>query len=183
MKRSTTWLVGIVAILIILIGGYGIFHKSPAKTITSKQTSSSNTNSNLEVNNSVLITKTSSALGYYLAEPNGDALYTYDGDTTGVTNVTGSLLASWPAYQDTGATTGLPTSVGTIKRTDNGELQYTYNGLPLYTFVADSSGQVTGNGVSNFTIARPESTSQTSSATHSSVDNSTPSSDNSASGY
>jgi predicted lipoprotein with Yx(FWY)xxD motif len=147
-------------------GGYAIFHKSSYKSPSSSSngyvapssstsSSSSSSSSGAAVNNAVLSTKTASGVGSYLADPNGNALYTFSSDSSGVSNCTGSCLANWPAYQDTGATTGLPTSVGTIKRTDNGQTQYTYKGLPLYTFVSDSKGQVTGNGVDGFQVAKP----------------------------
>jgi hypothetical protein len=39
-------------------------------------------------------------------------------------------------------------------------MQVTYNGMPLYFFVQDkNSGQVTGNGVQNFSIATPTTVS------------------------
>jgi predicted lipoprotein with Yx(FWY)xxD motif len=38
--------------------------------------------------------------------------------------------------------------LGTVKR-DDGTTQVTFGGLPLYTFVDDSAGQVTGNGESD----------------------------------
>jgi predicted lipoprotein with Yx(FWY)xxD motif len=163
-KNSTV--IGIVIVIIVVVGGFAVFHKSSKKTPAS--TSSSTQSSASTVNNAVLVTKTSASIGSYLAEPNGDALYTYGGDSSGVSTVTGSLLASWPAYQDKGATTGLPANVGTIKRTDNGEIQYTYKGMPLYTFVSDSAGQVTGNGVSNFSVATPEAASASQSSSSSS---------------
>ncbi|HEX4774880.1 MAG TPA: hypothetical protein VH234_05165 [Candidatus Saccharimonadales bacterium] len=162
MKKNSTMLIGIVVVIIVIVGGYAIFHKSPKATVA---TSSSTKISAPAVNNAVLVTKTNSSLGSYLAEPKGDALYTYNSDSSGVSNVTGSLLASWPAYQDTGSTTGLPSGVGTLKRTDNGQTQFTYNGMPLYTFVSDSSGQVTGNGVANFSIAKPAAASSSSQST------------------
>jgi predicted lipoprotein with Yx(FWY)xxD motif len=152
MSKNASAIIGIIVVIVIAVGGYAIFHKSSPKTITTTTTSQSKA---AAVNNAVLVTKTSASLGEYLAEPNGQALYTYGGDSSGVSKVTGSLLASWPAYVDKGATTGLPTNVGTITRSDNGEIQYTYKGMPLYTFVADTGGQVTGNGVSNFQIATP----------------------------
>ena len=153
-------IISVVLALVIIGGGFALFHMSMSpKTPASNNTSA--TNSSSKVNNAVLVTKTSSSLGSYLAEPNGDPLYTYNGDSSGASTVTGSLLASWPAYQDKGSTTSLPSGVGTIKRTDNGQTQYTYNGMPLYTFVADSNGQPTGNGASNFAIATPAAASST----------------------
>ncbi len=122
------------------------------------------------------MTKTSSSLGQYLADPNGKALYTYGADSSGVSNCTGACLANWPAYQDSGSTTNLPTGVGTIKRADNGQTQYTYQGLPLYYFVNDSQGQVTGNGISRFQVAKPA-------AATSSQPTTTPSTSNPSSGH
>src|SRR5665213_1419523 len=121
MKKSST-IIGIVVVLALIIGGYAIFHKSPKPAAGTGSSNSSN--SAATINNSVLVSKTDSKLGSYLAEPNGDPLYTYGGDSSGVSNVSGSLLASWPAYQDTGSTSGLPSGVGTIKRTDNGQIQF-----------------------------------------------------------
>jgi predicted lipoprotein with Yx(FWY)xxD motif len=163
MKKNSAMLIGIIVVLVVIAGGYVILHKSSKTTVAS---SSSSQKSNAPaVNNAVLVTKTDSSLGSYLAEPNGDPLYTYASDSSGVSNVTGSLLASWPAYQDTGSTTGLPSGVGTLKRADNGQMQFTYNGMPLYTFVADSNGQVTGNGVSNFSVAKPVAAASSQSTT------------------
>jgi len=177
MKRNVSIIVGIVVVLVLVVGGYALFHKSPKTTASTS--SSSQKAAAPAVSNAVLAAKTSSSLGQYLTEPNGQALYTYGGDTSGVSNCTGSCLANWPAYQDTGSTSGLPSGVSTIKRTDNGETQYTYNRMPLYTFVGDSNGQVTGNGVSNFTVAKPAAAS--SSASNSPASTSTTSSSSSSS--
>jgi predicted lipoprotein with Yx(FWY)xxD motif len=54
-----------------------------------------------------------------------------------------------------GSTTGLPANISTIKRSDNGQIQYTYKGMPLYYFASDTKGQVTGNAVSGFYVAKP----------------------------
>src|ERR1700689_3991452 len=104
MKKNSTILIGIVIVLIVIVGGYAIFHKSPKAIVSTSSSSQKSTAP--AVNNAVLVTKTNSSLGSYLAEPNGDPLYTYNADSSGVSNVTGSLLASWPAYQDTGSTSG-----------------------------------------------------------------------------
>lgn len=184
MKKGPTLGIVIIVLIILIGGGYALMHKSSKKPVAASAASStsSKTSSNAPaVNNSVLVTKTSSSLGQYLAEPNGQPLYTYGGDKNGVSNCTGTCLATWPAYQDKGSTTGLPAGVSTIKRTDNGEIQFTYNGMPLYTFVSDSNGQVTGNGVTNFTIAKPASSSSSPSSTSNSQSGSQSSSSNSSS--
>ena len=157
-----------------------MLHKS------SKTTSTNNSGSQGQaaaVNNAVLTTKTSSSVGQYLADPSGKALYTYGADSSGVSNCKGSCLASWPAYVATGSTTNLPQGVSTIKRSDNGQTQYTYNGMPLYYFVSDGQGQVTGNGVSNFSVAKPAAAASSQSTTTTApASSSTQSTSNSSSG-
>lgn len=163
MKKDASIAIVMAGVLfIIAIGGYVLFHQFNA-SMSGHPTASNNRSNASVVNNAVLITKTSPSLGQYLAESDGQALYTYGGDTPGVSNCSGQCLAHWPAYQDKGSMTNLPAGVGTIKRTDNGEIQYTYNGMPLYTFVGDSNGQVTGNGVGNFSIAKPAAATSSSS--------------------
>ena len=145
-------------IIVILIGGYAVMHKSPAKTLIQTVSSTSNSGKSRTtkaVDNSVVITKFNSNVGSYLASPNGQTLYTYSSDTKGTSSCTGTCLTLWPAYQDKGSTSGLPTNIGTIKRSDNGEIQYTYKGMPLYFFASETSGHVTGNGVAGFYVAKP----------------------------
>lgn len=168
MKINSKWII-IIAIIVIIaaIGGYAIYQSN---------TSNSNKNKSTEtVNNAVVTTKNNSTIGNYLADPNGNTLYIYNTDVNNVSNCTGSCLQTWPAYIDTGSTTNLPTGIGTITRSDNGKKQYTYNGMPLYYFVSDSNGQVTGNGVNNFQVAAPSSTTTTSPSTTNNSTQSSPS--------
>lgn len=150
MNKRSSILIAIIVVIVLAGGGYLLFHKSK-----NNSTNSSTTSSTTVVNNAVLVTKSATGQGEFLADPNNHPLYTYGGDTAGTSNCDGSCLASWPAYQDNGATTGLPSGVGTIKRKDTGQVQFTYHGMPLYTFVGDNNGQATGNGLSNFSLARP----------------------------
>ncbi len=153
-KTALILIAGIVAIIvvvgIVLSVGSGN-NKGKASTLVVN----SQTKRIPNVNNYVLITKNAPNIGAYLANPSGYAVYTYNSDKPGISNCTGSCLALWPAYQDTGKTTGLPANISTIKRKDNGEIQYTYKGMPLYTFASDKPGQVTGNGVAGFKVVRP----------------------------
>jgi len=172
MKKA---LLGIVVVIIVIAGGYAIFHKSSPAATTGSATKAQTP----AVNDAIVITKNDSTLGQYLADPSGRALYTYAADSSGVSNCTGSCLATWPAYQAKGSTTNLPSGIGTITRTDNGQLQYTYMGKPLYYFASDSNGQVTGNNVENFQIAKPSAAS----AAPATAAPSTSPSSNSSSGY
>jgi len=161
MSKKNAWIVAIIVIIVVIVGSYAIFHKSsktsPSTAYSSTSTSSSKSSQTqaVAVNNSILITKTNSSTGSYLADPSGNTLYTDGSGSTGVTNCASSCLSAWPIYQDKGAITDLPTNISTIKRSDNGEIQYTYKGAPLYYFSSDNQGQVTGNGVSGFYVAKP----------------------------
>ena len=71
-------------------------------------------------------------------------LYTFSKDTanSGQSACTGSCLATWPALtvpagSTASAGSGAGGKIGTITRSDDGSLQVTYNGLPLYFFVGD----------------------------------------------
>lgn len=182
MKKNKLIIIAIV-IIILAGGGYAIFHKSskPASKSTSGTSKSASQGNAPAVDNAVLVTKTDASIGQYLADPGGKALYTYNGDSSGVSNCTGSCLANWPAYVDKGSTTDLPAGVSTIKRTDNGQVQYTYNGMPLYYFISDSAGQVTGDGVENFKVAKPAASSSSGSTSPSSSSSSPSSSSSSSS--
>jgi predicted lipoprotein with Yx(FWY)xxD motif len=89
-----------------------------------------------------------------LVDNKGLPLYFYKPDTAAQSMVTGSLAALWPPL-----IAGAPTASGAsgalrVVSTSNGR-QVTYNGHFLYTFVEDSPGQVTGQGVQNFYVATP----------------------------
>ena len=89
-----------------------------------------------------------------LVNDKGLPLYTYKPDTATQSMVTGELAALWPPLMGS-APTGSGTSGSlTVVHTGNGR-QVSYNGHFLYTFVEDSSGQVTGQGVQNFFVATP----------------------------
>ena len=163
--------IGVIALIIVIValgaGTYAIAHNSSSHTMNSS--TASGAYSNTYVNNStapppqkteqkigsVLLVKSDSSIGRYLATPSGQTLYTYGPDGAGNSKCTGDCITEWPAYQNTGATTDLPTNIGTIKRTDNDQTQLTYKGLPLYTFAPENPGQITGNNKDNFFIAKP----------------------------
>jgi predicted lipoprotein with Yx(FWY)xxD motif len=98
-----------------------------------------------------VMTKSISGTGNVLVDSSGAALYTNDMDTGSKIACTGQCLTEWvplaapsqgnPSSSDSAAQAKL----GTTKRPD-GSSQVTFDGMPLYTFVEDSAGQVTGNG-------------------------------------
>lgn len=146
----------IIVLIVVVLGAGGYWWYSSHKTSSSTANSSSTQTQTAAVNNAVLKTANNAGVGQYLTDPEGKTLYTYEKDTSGTSNCTGSCLTNWPAYQDMDATADLPANVGTITRSDNGQKQFTYKGKPLYYFVQDSAaGQVMGNDVGDFYAAKP----------------------------
>ena len=82
-----------------------------------------------------------------LTTAKGLTVYTFAADTTpGKSSCYGSCAAYWPPVTGTATVSpGVPGRVGTITRT-GGSRQLTYNGHPLYTYIADTApGQAKGN--------------------------------------
>jgi len=101
---------------------------------------------------STVSTKSISGVGSVLVDAKGDALYTNNQDSGFKIACTGSCISIWvPLAAPSG---GQPTSdnasvqakLGVVKG-PGGTSQVTFGGKPLYTFVQDSPGQATGNGV------------------------------------
>jgi predicted lipoprotein with Yx(FWY)xxD motif len=93
-----------------------------------------------------------SDLGEIVVDAEGRTVYVFDRDTagSGTSSCVDSCLANWPAVtadDETPEVRGVSGAVGTIER-DDGTRQVTLDGLPLYTYAADSDpGDVTGQGV------------------------------------
>ena len=89
-----------------------------------------------------------------LVNAKGLPLYYYQADTAKKSQVSGVLAQLWPALVSAKPTaSGVKGKVASVKQPDG--RQVTYNGHFLYTFVDDSPGHVTGQGVSNFFVATP----------------------------
>jgi len=162
MSKNSSIIVGVLVVVVLAVGGFALFHNSYKSSSAGSPPSSKNNAA--PVNNAVVATKTTSSGAQFLADPNGKPLYTYNADSSGVSNCTGSCLSNWPGYYANASSANLPAGITTFTRSDNGRLQYAYNGMPLYYFTGDSSGNPTGNGVENFSLAKPASTSSTSPA-------------------
>ena len=90
-----------------------------------------------------------------LVDAKGLPLYIYQPDTPTTSYVTGQLAALWPPVVTATPTVRGATGTVTSVPTTNGH-QVAYNGHFLYTFIEDSPGHVTGQGVQNFFIATPD---------------------------
>lgn len=95
------------------------------------------------------------AHGKILTDEKGMALYVFDKDSMDKSTCTGDCLTKWPpltvgAAADIKAGEGVTGKLATIKREDDGKLQVTINGMPLYYYyedkqAGDAKGQAVGD--------------------------------------
>ena len=106
------------------------------------------TNSAMAPSNNIYMTKTNASGVSYMTDFNGMTLYTFDKDTSGVSNCTGKCLTVWPVYTSgTTAQGTFPTNISVITRAD-GSKQFAWKGMPLYYYANDQkAGDMTGDGV------------------------------------
>jgi predicted lipoprotein with Yx(FWY)xxD motif len=99
------------------------------------------------------------SFGAVLVNSSGMTLYYLKGETASKITCTGACATEWPPFllpagkTAVAGASGVNGTFATVKRPDSGT-QVTFDGHPLYTFVADkSAGQATGQGVENFFVA------------------------------
>jgi predicted lipoprotein with Yx(FWY)xxD motif len=96
-----------------------------------------------------VISTHSTSKGTVLVNAKGRTLYWFAIDTPTASKCTGSCATYWPPVigkPTAAAGTSLPMHLGSITRS-NGQVQATYDGHPLYTYVGDTApGQIKGNG-------------------------------------
>lgn len=91
-----------------------------------------------------------SGVGKALVDKDGKTLYFADQEAGGVLKCTGSCLSFWMPATGTADDAKAVTGLATMKRSDTGAEQLTFQGKPLYTFKLDtSSGQAKGNNFSD----------------------------------
>jgi len=145
----------------IMIAGIGVAVLAAAGGITAATVSTSTASAAPAAGHSAAATTVRTAqvpvggkMETILTTATGQPLYFYKPDTAAKSFVTGGLAQAWPPL-----TSGAPAGSGLsgqlkVLNDVNGQ-QVTYNGHPLYTFVDDHAGQVTGQGVQNFFVATP----------------------------
>ena len=96
-----------------------------------------------------------------LTGEDGKTLYVFKKDGPGVSACSGDCATNWPPFtiaaNDTLAPgAGVTGALATFKR-DDGTMQVTYNGAPLYYFAADkAAGDTNGQGIGgNWFVAAP----------------------------
>jgi predicted lipoprotein with Yx(FWY)xxD motif len=90
-----------------------------------------------------------------LVDSQGLPLYYYPADTAKKSMVSGELARLWPPLLSAKPTASGTQGKLTALKVAAGH-QVTYNGHFLYTFIEDTPGHVTGQGVSNFSVATPQ---------------------------
>jgi predicted lipoprotein with Yx(FWY)xxD motif len=177
MTQFIRLVAAIIVVVVVLYGGYRLYHhytyqqpgapvavvptNNPVASSSASPTSSSSasptsspTGSPEAVQNGVYKMMSDSNGVSYLTDENGMTLYIYSKDTTGVSNCSGTCITNWPEFGPKIEPTSLPANITVITRSDK-SLQYAWKGMPLYYFVKDTkAGDVTGDGVGDFTIAR-----------------------------
>ena len=108
----------------------------------------------------VVLAQTVGTMGTILvAASNSHTVYTFNSDTPGVSNCKGGCIGTWPSLTLTGGQTptggpGVTGQLGTITR-DDGSLQVTYKGLPLYFFHSDSKPGDTKGNYTGWSLVKP----------------------------
>ena len=147
-------------------GGYGYGAASAATAAASAPTAAasaataaSSPAASGAVTGVTVMSAAAGAQGTILVDGSGNALYRFDKDTPASSACTAACANIWPpltvAAGKPTAGPGVGGKLSVLARPD-GTQQVTYNGAPLYTFNKDTApGQVTGDGVGGFHVAKP----------------------------
>ncbi|SFN71623.1 COG4315 family predicted lipoprotein [Mycetocola miduiensis] len=138
-------ILGLAAVSLSIVGLSGCASNAPAAdTPAPAESSESASDAELAV--------ADTTLGDIVVDGEGMTVYIFDKDTadSGKSVCSGDCLAAWPPVATTSESPtvdGVTGTIGTITR-DDGSLQVTLNGLPLYLYAPDeAAGDVTGQGV------------------------------------
>ncbi len=167
MKFQRSRLVfGSAGLAALALGAAACSSSNGSTTTTTSQSPASSAPSTTSGSTATVKASSNATFGSILVNSAGKTLYTYGPDAghNGVSQCSGACLQAWPPLTvPTGATPAAgPGVTGTLAAVaqPNGTDQVTYNGLPLYTFAQDTaSGEVTGNGVGDFSVAKATATS------------------------
>ena len=151
MRRSLLALApAVVATVVAGCGGTG-HTGNPSKT---SAPAPGNTQSAVASGAATVDVASNPRLGKILVDSHGRTLYLFAKDTGPSSTCYGACAAAWPVLTTNAkplAGTGVSAAkLGATRRTD-GVTQVTYNGHPLYYYVADTApGQTTGQAISQF---------------------------------
>lgn len=123
---------------------------SDAETMTEAQQTTERTDQGTD--GYAVEVRTNPEHGVILTDAEGMTLYLFTQDEEGESVCYGDCAEAWPPLvvdDSPNIPDGLPGEFDTTER-DDGSMQVTYNGMPLYYFVSDEApGDVTGQGVND----------------------------------
>jgi predicted lipoprotein with Yx(FWY)xxD motif len=161
--RTTSILSAALAVGVVVLGGCGSDDDGNAGAAGE---SSPEASSSAPAEEPVLAAADSD-LGEIVVDGEGMTVYVFDKDTpgSGTSACTGGCLEAWPAVvadSDSPTVEGVSGEVGTITR-DDGTLQVTLEGYPLYLWQDDTApGDTTGQGVQGvWWVVTPDGTKVT----------------------
>ena len=95
-----------------------------------------------------------STLGTTLVDGQGRTLYLFEADKAGKSECNAGCIAAWPPYLGKStpqAGTGVTASLLSTITRDDGGMQVTYGGHPLYRYAGDNQpGDIAGQGLDQF---------------------------------
>jgi predicted lipoprotein with Yx(FWY)xxD motif len=136
-----------IPVLAIALGACGSSNNSSS----SSSTPATNT---AATNGETVSVQSVGGVGSVLVDSQGNTLYTNAQDSGSKVACTGQCTSIWPPLaapssgQPTSSDSSVQAKLGVVQLPD-GSSQVTYGGKPLYTFVQDSPGKATGNGVTD----------------------------------
>ena len=151
MRRSKQLMLALGLGAVVAGGGVGLAEASSSSSPTVSKTVSAPAGAATVNVTTATVGGTSEQV---LVNAQGLPLYTYGADTSTQSHVSGGLAALWPPLDSASPSEAGSTGKLTVLADSNGQ-QVLYNGHFLYTFVDDTPGQVTGEGVQGFSVATP----------------------------
>ena len=135
---------------------------TPSPSIAAPSPSAAGPSPSAATGSTVEATSVGSLGTVLVAGSNGMTVYTFTKDVkdSGTSACTGDCLVKWPALTVPAGTTptagsGITGKLGTITRPDDGTLQVTYNGLPLYFFQNDKAPGDANGVYANWEAVKP----------------------------
>src|SRR6185312_2734544 len=173
MRRRSTPLIALAAAAVLLAacGGTGATSAPTVATTTTQSATTESTTTEAATTTGATTSGSSATVNAHavgsagtilVAASNDMTLYNFTKDTkdSGKSACTGGCLDTWPALTvPAGATPvagdGVTGTLGTITRADNGAIQVTYNGLPLYFFKNDKAPGDLNGVYENWVTVKP----------------------------
>lgn len=151
-RRTAKFGVAALAISAVAVAGCGSASSSTSSAATPATAATTSSTSAAPAAAAITISTAKGKGGTYLTGSDGRAVYLWVADSGGKSACSGACAKVWPPVEGTpsGGTGVTASNLGTITRSD-GSKQVTYNGHPLYYFIADkSAGATKGQGSNGF---------------------------------